>query len=121
VLRQLRRHVQQCAPVRILKRAQDLQDVAGRERMERRRLWRVLRCVARQLRYFTLRCAAAIETPLSLLGMLHTDENAMHCTLAYMPSHQKIKAGEKAQDKQTVKFEGARSHAFVVGVALVLN
>ena len=83
--------------------------------------WRVLRCVARQLRYLTLRCAATIETPLSLLGMLHTDENAMHCTLAYMPSHQKVKAGEKAQDKQTVKFEGARSHAFVVGVALVLN
>ncbi len=71
--------------------------------------WRVLRCVARQLRYFTLRCAAAIETPLSLLGMLHTDENAMHCTLAYMPTHQKLKEGQKAQEKQTVKFEGARN------------
>ena len=39
---------------------------------------------------------------------MHTDENAMHCTLAYMLSYQKVKSGEKTQDKQTVKFEGAR-------------
>ena len=81
----------------------------------------MLRCVARQLQFCTLRCAAAIETQLSLLGMLHTDETAMHCTLAFMPSHHKVKAGEQTQDTQTVKFEGARSHAFVVGVALLLN
>jgi hypothetical protein len=70
--------------------------------------WRAFRCVSRRLQCFTLRCAAAIETPLSLLGMVHTDENSMHCTLAYMPSYQKVKSDEKAQDKQTVKFEGAR-------------
>ena len=45
----------------------------------------------------------------------------MHCTLAFMPSHHKVKAGEQMQDTPTVKFEGARSHAFVVGVALLLN
>ena len=70
--------------------------------------------MSRRLQCLTLRCAAAIETPLSLLGMVHADENAMHCTLAYVPSYQKVKSGKKTQDKQTVKFVGA--HFVVVGV-----
>jgi hypothetical protein len=67
--------------------------------------WRIFRCTCRGVSKFTLRCAAAIATPLSLVGMVHTDENAMKCTLSYVPSSQKLKEGEKPQQVQTVKFQ----------------
>ena len=67
--------------------------------------WRVFRCTCRGVAKFTLRCAAAIASPLSLDGMVHTDENAMKCTLSYVPSSQKLKEGEKPQQVQTVKFQ----------------
>ena len=51
-----------------------------------------------------LRCAAAIA-PLSLDGMVHTDENAKKCTLSYVPSSQKLDEGAKPQQVQTVKFQ----------------
>ncbi len=68
--------------------------------------WRALRCVAPSLSKFTLRCAAAIKTPLSLDGMIHTDENSMTCTVGYVPAFQKVKDGGEVQQTQTVKFDG---------------
>jgi hypothetical protein len=68
--------------------------------------WRALRCVSLSMSKFTLRCAAAIKAPLSLNGMIHTDENSMTCTVGYVPAFQKVKDGDKAQQTQTVKFDG---------------
>ena len=43
--------------------------------------WRAFRCVARRLQCLTLRCAAAIEIPLSLLGMC--TQTKMQCTVRW--------------------------------------